>query len=298
MSEIFSMRAKAISQEMEDAVQWAVATANDNSHGYSQSRRWGNPDYDCSSFVISALRAAGINTGDASTTGNLKSNLTAHGFLWISRGSHALSDVSWLQRGDILLSGGHTEIYLGNRQNVGAHQSYGYTQAGDQNGKEISVGNYWYDSRYGNWQGVLRYNGTIIDTCTEDYAGNYEVTASQLLNLRSGHGTWSDILDEIPRGTILYVSKADGQWAHVIYNGQEGLCSMSLLSRIDSAETSLMGDVNADGQFDVNDVVILQKWLLGTGGLDNWEHADFNHDEILNVFDLIAMKKALLEMQK
>lgn len=41
---------------VENAISWAVSIANDNSHGYSQQSRWG-PDYDCSSFVISAFRA-------------------------------------------------------------------------------------------------------------------------------------------------------------------------------------------------------------------------------------------------
>ena len=44
---------------IEKAVEWAVATANDNSHGYSQVDRWG-PDYDCSSFVIQAYEQAGV----------------------------------------------------------------------------------------------------------------------------------------------------------------------------------------------------------------------------------------------
>ena len=37
------------------AVQWVIGVAEDNSHGYDQSSRWG-PDYDCSSFVISAFK--------------------------------------------------------------------------------------------------------------------------------------------------------------------------------------------------------------------------------------------------
>ena len=46
--------------KIETAVQWAVNTANDNSHGYSQTSRGGNPDYDCSSFVIAAWANAGV----------------------------------------------------------------------------------------------------------------------------------------------------------------------------------------------------------------------------------------------
>ena len=42
---------------IENAISWALGIADDDSHGYSQlqNRRWGNPDYDCSTFVITAF---------------------------------------------------------------------------------------------------------------------------------------------------------------------------------------------------------------------------------------------------
>ena len=54
--------ASAASDVVERAISWAVAIANDNSHGYSQQSRWG-PDYDCSSLVIAAFKYAGVDTG-------------------------------------------------------------------------------------------------------------------------------------------------------------------------------------------------------------------------------------------
>lgn len=136
---------------IEKAVQWAIDTANDDSHGYSQSVRWG-PDYDCSSFVISAYKAAGFNVGNAVYTGNMKSELTAHGFMWST-------NLSGIKRGDILLVHNddrqHTELYLGNNRNVGAHSSENggiYGRAGDQTGGEISITNYYNAP----WEGFLR----------------------------------------------------------------------------------------------------------------------------------------------
>ena len=150
-----TMYANAAHEQIEKALSWAVSIANDDSHGYSQSRRNG-PDYDCSSLVVHALNHAGISTGSASYTGNLKSELTKNGFTWIPWSQ--INNVSNLQRGDILLyrgsSSGHTEFYLGNSQNVAAHGTYNHPETGDQTGKEISVAAYWYD----NWNGVLRYN--------------------------------------------------------------------------------------------------------------------------------------------
>lgn len=57
---------------IDDAVKWAVAIANDDAHGYDQSNRQ-DPDYDCSSFVISAWEVAGIGVkaNGATTTSNM-----------------------------------------------------------------------------------------------------------------------------------------------------------------------------------------------------------------------------------
>lgn len=57
------------------------------------------------------------------------------------------------------------------------------------------------------------------------------------------------------------------------------------------------GDVNADGKFDISDVVLLQKWLLGSSDvtLPNWKAADFCEDGKLNVLDLCMMKCKLIE---
>lgn len=144
---------KKASSVVEKAISWAVAIANDNSHGYSQSNRWG-PDYDCSSFVITAFKNAGVNVGSATYTGDMRSQFVQHGFQWIPWSQ--IGGTSKLKRGDILLNEvQHTEIYLGNHQNVGAHSNRGYPQRGDQTGTEVSVSGYYSHP----WNGVLRYVG-------------------------------------------------------------------------------------------------------------------------------------------
>ena len=59
---------------------------------------------------------------------------------------------------------------------------------------------------------------------------------------------------------------------------------------------SIKGDVNADGSFDIADVVLFQKWLLAKpdAELADWKAADFCNDERLDVFDLCLMKRLLL----
>ena len=63
-------------------------------------------------------------------------------------------------------------------------------------------------------------------------------------------------------------------------------------------QSSLLGDVNADGQFTVADMVLLQKWLIGKGILHSPDNGDMNGDGILNSWDLVRMRRALLEVQE
>lgn len=143
----------------ESAVAWAKKIANDQSHGYSQANRWGNPDYDCSSFALSAYKQAGANIGNATYTGNMREELLKHGFKDVTSQVN-LNTQKGLQPGDILLwhqggTTGHTALYAGNGQIVHARgQSYGSSAPGDQ-GSEIAIAPYYR----GSWQHVLRYTG-------------------------------------------------------------------------------------------------------------------------------------------
>ena len=64
----------------------------------------------------------------------------------------------------------------------------------------------------------------------------------------------------------------------------------------DEAAAVLAGDVNADGTFDIADVILLQKWLLAEPNitLANPDAADFSRDGRLNAADLSLMKRALI----
>lgn len=143
---------------VEGACVWAIAIAEDDSHGYDQITRDGGVDYDCSSLVSTAFRQAGFDIPLPSpSTFNMVEAFTAAGFTWLPGIGNSASDCV---RGDVLLNiNAHVEIYLGNQQNVGAHiNEFGgiyYGQPGDQTGNEISVTGYYSFP----WDGVLRYNG-------------------------------------------------------------------------------------------------------------------------------------------
>ena len=127
---------------VEAYVKWALDTAADDSHGYSQSRRFANPDYDCSSFVWYALHDGAKIQGMGSApfnTGIEHQVLSKYGFENIGR-----PDVKDLKRGDILLDPAeHTEIYTGLGKSVGAHSDRGHPEAGDQTKTEVSEGYAW-----------------------------------------------------------------------------------------------------------------------------------------------------------
>ncbi|MDE6004194.1 MAG: dockerin type I repeat-containing protein [Oscillospiraceae bacterium] len=57
----------------------------------------------------------------------------------------------------------------------------------------------------------------------------------------------------------------------------------------------VLGDIDCDGEVGVTDVVMLQKWLRGSGNLPNWQSADLHQDGIINIFDLMLLKRMLIQ---
>lgn len=179
--------------KIETYVQNAINIANDNTHGYSQVNRWGK-DYDCSSLVITVVENAGIpvkSKGGATYTGNMLSAFKRCGFTDVTKRVN-LATGAGLIRGDILLNRTHhTEIYVGNGRNVGAHSSEtgGVTgQTGDQTGKEICTNAYYNYP----WTNVLRYTEEAatagkkdVDTIAyEVIAGKWGNGAARIQKLR------------------------------------------------------------------------------------------------------------------
>lgn len=133
------------------AATFAENVAEDNSHGYSQLRRTGDPDFDCSSLVIAAYKAAGVPL-TCTYSGNMRADMLQHGFVEVPL-------QSGLRRGDVLLQDElphaqqHTAIYLGGGMIVQAAGDKD-GQPGDSSGLEIYVRPYYNHP----WSTVLRFD--------------------------------------------------------------------------------------------------------------------------------------------
>ena len=154
-------------QGIASAVSWAVMIAKNNGYGYDQPTRqtgWekyqSDPNcasqcgsFDCTSFISAVLTAAGYFKTNPNFAGNEASELEGVGFKQVATSATTSAN---LQPGDILIAANHTEMYIGNNQNVGAHinENDGVSggQVGDQTGNEISVKPFYDD----NWIGVFR----------------------------------------------------------------------------------------------------------------------------------------------
>lgn len=150
----------SIRNAVDDAVEWAVGIANDDSHGYDQTSRWG-PDYDCSSLLIQAWENAGVpvKTAGATYTENMYDAFIECGFQDVTE-SIDLATGAGVIRGDVLLNiVNHTAMSIGNGQIVQASiNEFGETtggQTGDQTGEEIYTRSYYNYP----WDKVLRYPG-------------------------------------------------------------------------------------------------------------------------------------------
>ena len=101
-------------------------------------------------------------------------------------------------------------------------------------GRAKNVYNYLCSIGYGSGVSADNSQGETTTTTpavqfTEDGAGTYTVTASQL-NMRSGPGTGYSIVTTINNGAYVTVTATNGSWAAVEYNGFEGYCAMNYLS--------------------------------------------------------------------
>lgn len=106
-----------------------------------------------------------------------------------------------------------------------------------------------------------------------------------LLSAASGGQSCADVFE---------ISLADGanicQWNYWGGDGQKFVIEPAA-----AENKSVIGDVNADGEFSAADLVMMQKWLLCMGELTDWKAGDLHEDNVINAFDLCVMRQMLIE---
>lgn len=168
-----TMSNNIIQKIINDAVDYAVGIANDNSHGYSQATRSlyniTNPkSFDCSSLVLTSYYYAFVKNGlskqaqylkgNCSYTGNMMKMLNC-GFEVVATNQTAHSK---MQKGDIELNiTYHTAMAIDKDRIVHARSSEGTSDTKDNSGNEIRVQG-WYLYSHG-WDKRLRFTGKGID---------------------------------------------------------------------------------------------------------------------------------------
>ena len=129
---------------LEKAVQWAIAIAADNSHGYSNvvgDNTGTNGQYDCGGLISAALVFAGLlEQGRVFEPNEEYGNPWSYGTVLGDAGFIKLPfKADDVRRGDVLIENGHhTELAISNTQTVGAHSNYDGVP-GDSSGQEISI---------------------------------------------------------------------------------------------------------------------------------------------------------------
>lgn len=110
---------------------------------------------------------------------------------------------------------------------------------------------------------------------------NADFSPKAITALRENYDVVSDITD----GHILF------SWDH--YYAMDADLNAQFKAYTSQSTPS---DINADGEFNISDVVLLQKWLLAVPDthLADWKAGNFCDDDRLDVFDLCLMKRELL----
>ena len=118
-----------------------------------------------------------------------------------------------------------------------------------------------------------------------DWLGEWEKTSMSFASS-------NDVTFELYKKSV-----REGESVTLGSNGQSAYCVNYTVLAVKETE-SVRGDVNIDGKVSVSDAVLLQQYLLCSAELteQQGEQADIIKDNCLDVFDLIAMKRLLSEL--
>lgn len=108
---------------------------------------------------------------------------------------------------------------------------------------------------------------------------------------------WSSDMGGYMYRNISMIEKSHPTDKLKIVKGDGDLNELAIYGYPAPEEKIVLGDVNADGEFSISDIVVMQKWILAVPDvkLSDWKAGDLCKDNIINVFDLCLMKRLLIE---
>lgn len=80
-------------------------------------------------------------------------------------------------------------------------------------------------------------------------------------------------------------------------NGQVSSCVNYTVFAVPAADSAIRGNVNADEEFGVADVVMMQQYIINGKSLTDWKAGDLNGDNLLDVYDFIMMRQLLINQK-
>ena len=201
----------------------SITASNMTGSFYSDAKDTTKHGVDCSYFVYSAIGSA---------VGFQGFNYQATADMLNSSYYTKLKYKEEMLPGDLFLKNGHVMMFVGK-----SGSSYAVFEA-DANDSKCSYNVYSENALRSYYP--YRFNGFGSDpqtcTCSEAYAGTYRCTTERVaLTIRDQHGTNGNKIGSIPSGAEVYVSKANGSWAHVEYNGVSGYATMNYLAKKENA---------------------------------------------------------------
>ena len=168
-------------------------------------------------------------------------------------------------------------------------------QSSAQNWTIKSVGDGTYTVQSGDGKALTVENGSSengANISLETYTGS----SSQKFTLKANRDGSYSLMSVVSNGKacvdVFEISTEDGanlnQWEYWGGDGQKFIIEPS-----STEKKTVIGDVNADGEFTVSDLVMMQKFLLGSGTLTDWKAGDLCEDEKIDVFDMVMMRKLI-----
>lgn len=130
-------------------------------------------------------------------------------------------------------------------------------------------------------------NGQQVDSKSISLTPIAVMSASENDNCLLGKGSSNNNF----KGAVDYINFyfKETEEPQINYSGSEDI------DDTDSNGTKIMGDVNADGKFNIADLVMTEQFLLGNSELTDWTAGDLCEDGAIDVFDLVMMRKLIIE---